>query len=82
MAILKNDLLLLKNWDVYERCNPTKKDTKGYLWLHRGILAGKLKRSRLSERSLRNVVEQGSSFYAWSMLLDMYGKNQSAIGVL
>ena len=44
----------------------------GYLWLQRGILAQRIHRKHLSERSLRNTVEQGASLIAWRMLLDMY----------
>jgi hypothetical protein len=82
MAMLTEDMRLLIDWDKAERNQPTKKDSAGCLWLHRAILAHRIKRTRLSERSLRNVVEQGASFYAWNMLLDIYGHSQSCIGVL
>ena len=44
----------------------------GYLWLQRGFLALRIHRKHLGERALRNVVEQGTSLFAWRMLLDVY----------
>ena len=73
---------ILISWDNSEKHNPTKKDTAGYLWLHRAILAHKLKRQRLSQSTLRNVVEQGGSFFAWNLLLEIYSHGQSTVGVL
>ena len=71
---MAEDIQLLINWDLSEKIQKTNKNMAGYLWLHRAILANKLKRNRLCERSFRNVVEQGASFFAWNHLLDMYGQ--------
>ena len=59
-------------WDLDERKNSTPKNQRGYLWLNRGLLALRIHRRHLCERSLRNVVEQGSSMAAWRVLLRMY----------
>jgi len=80
--VILNDLRLLIEWDTIERQQQTRKDQVGFLWLHRAILALKLKRYRLAERSFRNVVEQGVSFFAWNELLEMYMSSESVVGVL
>ena len=48
------------------------KNQQGYLWLNRGLLAHRIHRRHLSERSLRNVVEQGTSIVAYRILLETY----------
>ena len=51
------DLKAVIEWDQEEKGRSTQKNLMGYLWLHRGILASRMNRVHLSERSLRNTVE-------------------------
>lgn len=71
-TLLESDLRALVQWDAEERDKIHDKKTIGYLWLHRGLLALRLGRTHLAERSFRNVVEQGFSVRASSELLKLY----------
>ena len=72
MEELHRDMKLIIQWDNDERARRTPKNSSGYLWLNRGLLAHKLSRNRLCERALRNAVEQANSVCAWRMLLTIY----------
>jgi len=69
-------------WDEEEGHYGTQKNVQGFLWLNRGILAKRIHRSNLSERSLRNVVEQGTSLIAWQLILDLYKENKSVNSIV
>ena len=82
MDELHKDMKLIIQWDNDERQKRTPKEQSGYLWLTRGLLAHKLSRKRLSERALRNAVEQANSVHAWRVLLRTYQEKQSLNSVL
>ena len=82
MRELHLDMKLIIQWDSDERHRRTPKNSSGYLWLVRGLLAHKLSRERLCERALRNAVEQANSVYAWRMLLSIYKEKKSMHSIL
>jgi hypothetical protein len=87
---LYEDLTMLYEWQSEENQekNPLhaaeeegeeeREKLGGVLWVHRGILAERLCRTRYAERAFRKAIERGTSMYAWCRLYHMYVESGSA----
>lgn len=74
---LYRDLNLLIDWETEEQQkiktkNPNLFNYNGIIWVHRGILAERLQRTKLAEKAYRSAIEIGFSSFAWYRLLKIY----------
>ena len=74
---LYHDLNLLIDWETEEQQKIKTKNSNlfnynGIIWVHRGILAERLQRTKLAEKAYRSAIEIGYSSYTWYRLLKIY----------
>lgn len=75
--MLYRDLNLLIDWESEQHQKVKMKNQNlfkysGIVWVHRGVLAERLQRTKLAEKAYRCAIDSGYSVFAWYRLLKIY----------